>query len=83
MEWSVKGQNTGSGVSKNGDHSRRMAIRVYCTAADNFCALPAQKSVVCSSVPLSSSISVHSGNKRKKKVVSVVNRPPKIKEIKK
>ena len=33
--WSVEGQDTGSGVSKNGDHSRRTAIRVYCTAADN------------------------------------------------
>ena len=33
--WSV-GQDTGSGVSKNGDHSRRTAIRVYCTATDNF-----------------------------------------------
>ena len=38
MEWSVKGQDTGSGVSKNGDHSRRTAIRVYSTAADNFSA---------------------------------------------
>ena len=35
--WSVEGQDTGSGVSKNRDHSRRMAaIRFYSTAADNF-----------------------------------------------
>ena len=34
--WSVEGQDTGSGGSKNGDHSRHTAIRVYCTAADNF-----------------------------------------------
>ena len=33
--WSVEGQDTGSGVSKNGDHSRRKAMRVYCTAAEN------------------------------------------------
>ena len=36
----VEGQDTGSGVSKNGDHSRRTAIRVYSTAADNFSAHP-------------------------------------------
>ena len=35
--WSVEGQDTGSGVSKNGDHNRRTAaIRFYSTAADNF-----------------------------------------------
>ena len=34
--WSVEGQDTGSGGSKNGDHRRHTAIRVYCTAADNF-----------------------------------------------
>ena len=35
--WRVEGQDTGSGVSKNGDHSRRTAaLRFYCTAADNF-----------------------------------------------
>ena len=39
--WSVEGQDTGSGVSKNGDHSRRTAaIRCYYTAADNFSAHP-------------------------------------------
>ena len=40
MEWKsrVEGQDTGSGVSKNGDHSRRTAIRFYSTAADNFSA---------------------------------------------
>ena len=38
---SVEGQDTGSGVSKNGDHSRRTAtIRFYSTAADNFSAPP-------------------------------------------
>ena len=38
--WSVEGQDTGSGVSKNGDHSRRTAaIRFYSTAAE-FSALP-------------------------------------------
>ena len=38
MEWSGRRtrQDTGSGVSKNGDHSRRTAIRFYSTAADNF-----------------------------------------------
>ena len=37
--WSVEGQDTGSGVSKNGDHSRRTAAnRFYCSAADNFSA---------------------------------------------
>ena len=35
--WSVEGQDTVSGVSKNGDHSRRTAaIMFYSTAADNF-----------------------------------------------
>ena len=35
----VEGQDTGSGVSKNGDHSRRTAAnRFYCSAADNFSA---------------------------------------------
>ena len=39
--WSVEGQDTGSGVSRNGDHSRRTAtIRFYSTAADNFSAHP-------------------------------------------
>ena len=39
--WIVEGQDTGSGVSKNGDHSRRTANRVYFTAAeDNFSAHP-------------------------------------------
>ena len=38
--WNVEGLDTGSGISKNGDHSRRTAIRVYFTAADNFSAHP-------------------------------------------
>ena len=38
--WNVEGQDTGCGVSKNGDHSMRTAIRVYFTAADNFSAHP-------------------------------------------
>ena len=38
--WSVEGQDTGSGVIENGDHSGRTANRVYFTAADNFSAHP-------------------------------------------
>ena len=35
MVWWSVGQDTGSGVSKNGDHSpRTAAIRFYCTAAE-------------------------------------------------
>ena len=39
-QWSVEGQDTGSGVSKNGDHSRWTAARFYSTAADSFSAHP-------------------------------------------
>ena len=39
--WSVEGQDTGSGVSKNGDHSRRTAaIRFYCYSSRQFSAHP-------------------------------------------
>ena len=39
--WSVEGQDTGSGVSKNGDHSkRRQQTGFYSTAAANFSAHP-------------------------------------------
>ena len=42
MEWScVEGQDPGSGIGQNGDHSRRTAtIRFYSTAADKFSAHP-------------------------------------------
>ena len=37
--WSVEGQHTGSGVSKNGDHSRRTAaIRFYLLSSRQFSA---------------------------------------------
>ena len=42
----VKGQDTGSGVSKNGDHSRHTANRFYSTAADSFSAHP-KSSLTC------------------------------------
>ena len=43
----VEGQDTGSRVSKNGDHSRRTAaIRFYSTAADSFSAHP-KSSLTC------------------------------------
>ena len=39
--WSVEGQDTGSGVSKNEDHSRRRRqTGFYSTAADNFLSTP-------------------------------------------
>ena len=38
--WSVEGQDTGSGVSKNGDHSRRTAIRFYLLSSRQFSAHP-------------------------------------------
>ena len=42
MEWlGVEGLDTGSGVSKNGDHSRRMAaIRFYLLSSRQFSAHP-------------------------------------------
>ena len=38
--WSVEGQDTGSGVSKNGDHSRRTAIGFYLLSSRQFSAHP-------------------------------------------
>ena len=39
--WSVEGQDTGSGVSKNGDHSRRTtAIRFYLLSHRQFFSTP-------------------------------------------
>ena len=49
LQWCgvVEGQDTGSGVSQNGDHSKRTAaIRFYLTAADNFSAHP-KSSLAC------------------------------------
>ena len=41
VRWSVEGQDTGSGVSKNGDHSRRTAaIRFYLLSSRQFSAHP-------------------------------------------
>ena len=41
MEWWSVGQDTGSGVSKNGDHSRRTAtIGFYCYSSRQFSAHP-------------------------------------------
>ena len=41
VRWSVEGQDTGSGVSKNGDHSRRTpAIRFYLLSRRQFSAHP-------------------------------------------
>ena len=41
VRWSIEGQDTGSGVSKNGDHSRRTpAIRFYLLSRRQFSAHP-------------------------------------------
>ena len=45
MEWSGRRTDTGSGVSKNGDHSRRMAaVRFYLLSHRQFSAHPKSSS---------------------------------------